>query len=220
MTGSGTAQRAGAGNGALEAVRERASSCRACDLWERATQTVFGEGPTGARVMLVGEQPGDQEDREGRPFVGPAGRLLDAGLAEAGIDRDDIYVTNAVKHFKWKPEPRRQAPHPRQARPGREVGACLPWLEAELALVKPEVVVCLGATAAQALLGRSARVGELRGRLLTGQLDAAILVTAHPSSVLRARDDARAAAREALVADLAVVRELLSDERPQRRLAG
>ena len=219
MTGSGTAQRAGAGNGALEAVRERASSCRACDLWERATQTVFGEGPTGARVMVVGEQPGDQEDREGRPFVGHAGRLLDAALDEAGIDRDDIYVTNAVKHFKWKPD--RGGKRRIHDKPiWTEVGACLPWLHSELALVKPEVVVCLGATAAQALLGRSARFGELRGRLLTGQLDAAILVTAHPSSVLRARDDARAAAREALVADLAVVGELLSDERPQRRLAG
>ena len=219
MTRPGKGRRAVTGNGALEAVRERASSCRACGLWEPATQTVFGEGPIGARVMLVGEQPGDQEDREGRPFVGPAGRLLDSALDEAGIDRDDVYVTNAVKHFKWKPDrggKRRIHDKPNWT----EVGACLPWLHSELALVKPEVVVCLGATAAQALLGRSARVGELRGRLLTGELDAAILVTAHPSSVLRARDEDRAAAREALVSDLIVVAELLSDSHQTRRLAG
>ena len=219
MTRSGRARGSDAARDALEAVRERATGSRACGLGERATQTVFVEGPNGAPVMLVGEQPGDQEDRQGHPFVGPAGRLLDSALDEAGIDRDDIYVTNAVKHFKWKPD--RGGKRRIHDKPDwTEVGACLPWLHSELALVKPEVVVCLGATAAQALLGRSARVGELRGRLLTGELDAAILVTAHPSSVLRARDEDRATAREALVSDLTVVGELLADGQQRRRLAG
>jgi DNA polymerase len=198
----------------LESVREEAKSCRGCSLWERATQTVFGEGPVEARALLVGEQPGDREDREGRPFVGPAGKLLDTALEEAGLHRDDVYLTNAVKHFKWKPTgggKRRLHDKPSWV----EVGACLPWLHSELTLLRPEVVVCLGATAAQALLGRSARVGELRGRVLTDRLDAGVVVTAHPSAVLRAPDgEARAEARAALVSDLAVAARLLGETRP------
>jgi DNA polymerase len=198
---------------ALAAVRSQALGCRACHLWERASQTVFGEGPAGARILLVGEQPGDREDREGRPFVGPAGGVLDSALHAAKIDRGDVYVTNAVKHFKWKPD--RGGKRRIHDKPGWiEIGACLPWLHRELQLVGPDVVVCLGATAAQALLGRSARVGELRGRLLTDRLEPGVVVTAHPSAVLRAPDgEARAAAHQALVADLAVARRALRSRR-------
>jgi uracil-DNA glycosylase len=188
----------------LGALRKAAASCRGCDLWRRATQTVFGEGPSNARVMLVGEQPGDREDIAGRPFVGPAGSLLDRALTAAGIDRDDAYVTNAVKHFKWRPSAGgKKRLHDK---PGwTEVRACLPWLEAELAAVRPEVLVPMGATATQALLGRGARVTSLRGQALEHELATLVVVTVHPSSVLRARDDAsRREAFSALVADLEV----------------
>ena len=193
----------------LVALRRQAADCRACDLWRNATQTVFGEGRTSARVMLVGEQPGDREDLEGHPFVGPAGRVLDDALDAAGIDRDAVYVTNAVKHFKWKARGKRRIHDKPNA---AEVAACRPWLDAELAAVAPEVLVPLGATAAQALLGRSFKVTQQRGRPLedTG-LARWVVATVHPSSILRQPDsDARHAAQQELAADLAVVAELLT----------
>ncbi len=170
----------------LPAVRQAAKGCKACDLWKRGTQTVFGEGQRRARIVLVGEQPGDQEDLAGRPFVGPAGKLLDRALEEAGIDRDDVYVTNVVKHFKWEPRGKRRIhKKPNSA----EIGACRPWLDVELALVKPELVVCLGATAAQALLGRTFKVSQQRGQFIEGVLNATVTATVHPSSILRAPDE-------------------------------
>jgi uracil-DNA glycosylase len=185
----------------LPAVREAAAGCQACDLWARATQTVFGEGPVPARWMLVGEQPGDKEDIEGAPFVGPAGRILDEALAAAGIDREATFVTNVVKHFKWRPAPsgkRRLHERPTRA----EVGACLPWVETELALVRPEALVLLGATAAQALLGPDVRVTRDHGRVKSN-LAPVVVVTIHPSAVLRSTDQAaRDAALAGLVADL------------------
>ena len=167
-------------------MREAAGECRACDLYARATQTVFGEGPARADVMMVGEQPGDSEDVAGHPFVGPAGRLLDRALEQAGIDRRRVYVTNVVKHFKWEPRGKRRI-HARAN--GSEIAACRPWLETELALVKPRVLVCLGATAAQALLGRAFRVSRQRGRFVASPLAPRVTATVHPSSILRARDD-------------------------------
>ncbi len=169
----------------LRTVREAARDCRACDLWRRGTQTVFGEGPPGARLMLVGEQPGDQEDLTGHPFVGPAGKLLDRALEEAGIDRSDVYVTNVVKHFKWEPRGKRRI-HKKPA--SAEVQACRPWLETEIALVKPRALICLGATAAQALLGRAFKVTAHRGELVPSDLAPIVLATVHPSSLLRAPD--------------------------------
>jgi uracil-DNA glycosylase len=167
-------------------VRELAAGCKACDLYQRATQTVFGEGPRKAGLMLVGEQPGDAEDLAGHPFVGPAGRLLDAALDEAGIDRRQVYLTNVVKHFKWEPRGKRRI----HAKPNAaEIGACRPWLEVEIALVKPRVLVCLGATAAQALLGRSFKVSRQRGTLVASPLAPIVTATVHPSSILRAPDD-------------------------------
>jgi uracil-DNA glycosylase family protein len=189
----------------LESLRQSAASCRGCDLYENATQTVFGEGTARADVMLVGEQPGDNEDVEGRPFVGPAGKVLDRGLEEAGIDRTKVYVTNAVKHFKWTPAPRgKRRIH---KKPGaEEIRACRPWLEAEIDQVKPEVVVALGATAAQALMGRDFRLTQHRGELLESDIGPLVSATVHPSSILRAPDDrARAEAMEAFVRDLAAV---------------
>ena len=171
----------------LPKLRRAAAGCRACDLWRRATQTVFGEGPSRARVMFVGETPGDREDLEGRPFVGPAGRLLDAALQSAGIDRSAIYLTNAVKHFKWEPRGNKRI---HQKPNSVEIAACRPWLDAEIAVVKPEVLVCLGATAAQALLGRSFRVTTQRGRFVASALAPRVLATVHPSSILRAPDAA------------------------------
>ncbi len=171
----------------LPNLRRAAAGCRACDLWKRGTQTVFGEGPSGARVLLVGETPGDREDLEGRPFVGPAGRLLDTALERAGIDRSAVYLTNAVKHFKWEPRGKRRI---HQKPNSVEIAACRPWLDAEIAVVKPEVLVCLGATAAQALLGRSFRVSRERGRWVASPLAPRVLATVHPSSILRAPDDA------------------------------
>lgn len=171
----------------LLALREAARGCTACPLHEKATQTVFGEGPDKARLMLVGEQPGDQEDLQGRPFVGPAGQLLDWSLEKAGIDRSRTYITNAVKHFKWFPRGRRRI----HSKPGSlEIRACRPWLDQELALIRPEVLVCLGATAAQALLGASIRVMRDRGRWLASDLAPHVMVTVHPSSLLRIEEDA------------------------------
>ena len=193
---------------ALDALAETAASCRNCDLWRDATQTVFGEGPSDAPLMLVGEQPGDQEDLAERPFVGPAGRLLDGALADAGIDRGAVYLTNAVKHFKWKARgPRRIHQKPTWG----EIEACRPWLDGELGTVQPDVLVLLGATAAQTLLGRGFRVTKSRGESIeeTG-LAPHVVATLHPSAVLRERDEtARHAARELLVADLRFAATLL-----------
>jgi DNA polymerase len=210
----------------LDGLRDAAAGCRACELWEPAIQTVFGEGPETARIVFVGEQPGDREDRTGEPFVGPAGRLLDKALADAGIDRRDAYVTNAVKHFRFTPKGKRrihQTPGPEHLR------ACRPWLEAEFEVLKPEVVVCLGATAAKALISPSFRITRDRGQLLPwtppglapvrddGQeadddepdegapAQTWMLATTHPSAILRTPDEARDAAYDALVADLRVV---------------
>ncbi|MGB7137160.1 MAG: UdgX family uracil-DNA binding protein, partial [Acidobacteriaceae bacterium] len=171
----------------LASLREAARNCRACPLCEDATQTVFGEGNAAARLILLGEQPGDREDLEGRPFVGPAGLLLDRCLEEAAIDRADVYLTNAVKHFKWEPRGRRRI-HKKPS--AREIAACRPWLDAELEEIQPEMVVCLGATAAQALLGRAFRVTQERGRILHHEGLPPLLATVHPSSILRAPDDA------------------------------
>jgi uracil-DNA glycosylase len=191
----------------LDTLREAAAGCRGCDLWKRATQTVFGEGRAGAPVMLVGEQPGHEEDLAGRPFIGPAGRLLDRALEAAGIARDDVYVTNVVKHFKWEPRGKRRI----HAKPNRgEIAACLPWLHAELDVVQPDAVVCLGSTAAQALLGPSFRVTKQRGGWVGAPGAYRVLATVHPSSILRAPDDeTRQREFDALVADLAVVRAAL-----------
>jgi DNA polymerase len=191
----------------LPRLREAAAGCRGCHLWENATQTVFGEGARAADVMLVGEQPGDQEDLAGKPFVGPAGRLLDEALEEAGIDRRQAYVTNVVKHFKWQPRGKRRI---HQKPNWTEIAACRPWLEAELEVVEPDVVVCLGATAAQALIGRDFRVSRQRGELVDSPLARYVLATVHPSSILRQRDDAsREAEYAAFVEDLRVVPPLL-----------
>jgi uracil-DNA glycosylase len=191
----------------LAKLREAAAECRACPLWQKGTQTVFGEGAASADVMLVGEQPGDKEDLAGKPFVGPAGRLLDEGLEEAGIDRRRAYVTNVVKHFKWTARGKRRI----HAKPNwSEIAACRPWLDAELAVVRPEVLVCLGATAAQALLGRDFRVTKQRGQLVETRLAPLATATVHPSSILRAPDeDARRQEFEAFVDDLKVVAGLL-----------
>src|SRR5438105_9795055 len=166
----------------LEKVRAAARNCKACDLWKRGTQTVFGEGPPNADVMFVGEQPGDREDLAGRPFVGPGGMLLDKALDRAGIDRRQVYVTNAVKHFKWEPRGKRRI----HKKPNQlEIAACRPWLDAEVAVVRPKIIVCLGATAAQALLGKSFRVTQRRGDILPSPLGPLITATVHPSSILR-----------------------------------
>ena len=191
----------------LDALKEAAAGCRACDLWQKGTQTVFGEGPPQARVVMVGEQPGDQEDRAGKPFVGPAGQILDQALEAAGIDRSLVYVTNVVKHFKWEPRGKRRI----HQRPDREeVAACLPWFEAEIAAVQPRVIVCLGATAAQALLGSDFRVTRQRGQLLASTLGPPIMATVHPSSILRAADEpSRRLAMDQFIADLRLIREYL-----------
>jgi uracil-DNA glycosylase len=170
----------------IASVREVAAGCKACDLYKRGTQTVFGEGPRRAEIMLVGEQPGDAEDLAGHPFVGPAGKLLDRALEEAGIDRGAVYVTNVVKHFKWEPRGKRRI----HAKPNAaEIGACRPWLETEIALVKPRVLVCLGATAAQALLGKTFKVSRQRGAAVPSPLAPVVGATVHPSSILRAPDE-------------------------------
>jgi DNA polymerase len=187
----------------LASVREISKACKACDLYKRGTQTVFGEGPSRAEVMMVGEQPGDAEDVAGQPFVGPAGRLLDRALEEAGIDRATVYVTNVVKHFKWEPRGKRRI----HAKPNAaEIGACRPWLDTEIALVKPRVLICLGATAAQALLGRAFKVTQQRGEFVPSDFAPLVTATVHPSSILRAPDDeSRRREMQAFVADLAKV---------------
>ena len=182
----------------LASLREAAAGCRACPLWRTGTRTVFGEGRKASRLLLVGEQPGDKEDLAGRPFVGPAGRLLDDALEEAGIARPDAYLTNAVKHFKWEPRGKRRI---HQRPNASEIAACRPWLEAELAVVKPHVLVCLGAVAAQALLGRGVRVTRDRGRPLESELAAVVLATVHPSSILRAPDERSRQREQALFVD-------------------
>ncbi len=191
---------------ALEAVRAEAAGCTHCELYEHATQTVFGEGPPGARIMLVGEQPGDREDIEGRPFVGPAGRVLDDALERAGLERADVFVTNVVKHFRWQPRGKRRI----HQKPNlRHVRACLPWLEEEARLVEPEVLVLLGATAAQALLGAEFKVSERRGRPVESPLAPVVLATIHPSAVLRQQSsEARKAEFEAFAADIAAAARL------------
>jgi len=172
----------------LAKLKSAAAKCQACDLWKMATQTVFGEGPTRASIMFIGEQPGDLEDRSGHPFVGPAGKLFDRALAEAGIPRSNVYVTNVVKHFKWSPAERGKRRIHKKPRYS-EIGACRPWLDAELAVIKPKVLVCLGASAAQALLGKDFRVSRDRGKLVNSDLAPHVLATVHPSSILRAQDD-------------------------------
>ena len=173
-------------NRTLEQVRQDALSCKACDLWRSGTQTVFGGGAARPKVMFIGEQPGHQEDLEGKPFIGPAGKLLDTALEEAGIDRSKTYVTNAVKHFKWEPRGKRRIHKKPNA---AEITACRPWLDAEISMLKPQVIVCLGATAAQALLGKDFRVTLHRGELLKSPLAPVVMATVHPSSILRAPDD-------------------------------
>jgi len=191
----------------LATVREAAAGCRACDLWKRGTQTVFGEGGRRARATLVGEQPGNDEDLAGRPFVGPAGRMLDRALEEAGIDRSAVYVTNVVKHFKWVAKGKRRIHEKPNA---IEIAACLPWLEAEIALVRPNVIVCLGATAAQALLGRAFKVTAQRGEFVPSSLAPHVMATVHPSSLLRAPDDeTRRREQQRLVEDLKKIAPLL-----------
>jgi uracil-DNA glycosylase len=191
----------------LTTLREAAAGCTACPLHRTGTQTVFGEGRRAAEVLLVGEQPGDREDLEGRPFVGPAGRLLDEALEEAGIDRSAAYVTNVVKHFKWQPRGKRRI---HQKPNAGEIAACRPWLDAELAVVQPRALVLLGATAAQALLGRSFRVTQHRGAPVESDLAPLVTATVHPSSILRAPDEDRAEQRAAFVADLRRVAEGLA----------
>src|SRR5687767_7100208 len=184
-----------------------AHECTGCDLYKNATQVVFGAGPKKARVMLVGEQPGDQEDRQGQPFVGPAGALLDKALEDAGIPRDEVYVTNAVKHFKWEPRGKRRIHKKPRA---SEIKACHPWLEAELRAVKPAVIVCLGATAAQSVFGSQFKLMQQRGRVLASALAPQAVATIHPSAVLRAPDsEGRREAYAMLVADLKVVAKAL-----------
>jgi DNA polymerase len=192
----------------LSGLRRAAADCRACPLWRRGTQTVFGAGPGKASVMFVGEQPGDREDRAGEPFVGPAGEVLDQALNDAGIGRQDTYVTNVVKHFKWTEGRGKRRLHQRPN--SEEIAACRPWLDSELAVVQPEILVCLGATAAKALLGSKVRVTRDRGRFLESDLAPAVAVTVHPSSILRIdEDDERREARRALAADLRRVAEAL-----------
>jgi DNA polymerase len=199
-------------NATLEQVRQAAAGCKACDLWKRGTQTVFGEGARHAKVLFVGEQPGDKEDLAGKPFVGPAGAVLDKALAAVGIDRNDIYVTNAVKHFKWEPRGKRRIHKKPNA---LEVAACRPWLDAEIRLTKPDVVVLMGATAAQALLGKNFKVTQERGKLLNSDLAPNVIATVHPSSILRAPDDdSRHAEMAHFIDDLRVVAEVV-----QRRKA-
>jgi DNA polymerase len=189
-------------------IRARAKSCRDCPLWANATQTVFGAGDPHARVMLVGEQPGDEEDRKGLPFVGPAGRLLDRALDEAKVNREHLYVTNAVKHFKWEPRGKRRL-HKTPAQ--REIDACRQWLEREVASIRPQVIVCLGATAAKAVIGRHFRVSTQRGQLVASPLAPHVFATLHPSALLRLRDEAeKEAAFKQFASDLSLIRDALA----------
>jgi uracil-DNA glycosylase len=197
-------------DGPLDEVRAAAAGCKACDLWKLGTQTVFGEGREAATVMFVGEQPGNEEDLEGRPFVGPAGRLFDRALEEAGIDRSEAYVTNAVKHFKWEPRGKRRI---HQKPNWAEMTACRPWLEAEIERIRPRVVVALGATAAQTMLGRQFRVTKQRGVPVDSPLAPVVVATVHPSSILRAPDDrAREEALADFVRDLRTVARLIGEQ--------
>jgi uracil-DNA glycosylase len=190
----------------LDELREAAGGCTRCDLYKTGTQVVFGEGPRDAAAMFVGEQPGDQEDKQGHPFVGPAGKVLDDGLEAAGIDRERVYLTNVVKHFKWTARGKRRI---HQKPNWKEVAACKPWLDGELELVQPNVLVCLGAVAAQALLGKQFRVTRERGHLLESDLAEHVLATVHPSSILRGEPSDRERAFQAFVDDLRVVAGLL-----------
>jgi uracil-DNA glycosylase family protein len=190
----------------LPKLREAAADCRACPLWENATQTVFGEGLKRARVMLVGEQPGDREDIEGKPFVGPAGRILDQALEEAGIARGDAYVTNVVKHFKWTPRGKRRI---HQTPKAEEIKACAPWIESEIEVVDPEVLVCLGATAVKAVMGPKYRMMKDHGRFIESEIGRLTTATMHPSAVLRANDEDREDAMRLVVGDLRKVRKRL-----------
>ena len=194
-------------NGTLEELRDAAQSCKGCDLYKNATQTVFGEGPTKATIILVGEQPGDQEDKQGHPFVGPAGRLLDKALADAGIPRNQAYVSNAVKHFKfiWRGKRRLH-----QKPSVREVAACRPWLEAEIEAVHPKVVVCMGATAAQSVLGHPVPIMKERGKFIESKIGPVIFITIHPSSILRQQEDAdREREYRAFASEMKLVRRKL-----------
>lgn len=198
----------------IAALRKGAKDCRGCPLFQNATQTVFGEGAVPARLLLAGEQPGDQEDLQGRPFVGPAGKLLDIALAEAGIGREEVYVTNAVKHFKWTPRGKKRL----HAKPSsREVAACRPWLAAEIEAVEAEIVVCLGATAAQSLLGSAFRLTKQRGQWLSSDWAPALLATYHPSAILRAPEaKQREELRSLFLQDLKLVANALAKERSRR----
>jgi len=192
----------------ISGLRNAARDCKACDLWKTGTQTVFGEGSSAPEIMLVGEQPGDQEDRAGRPFVGPAGKLLDQALEQAGIDRSKIYISNIVKHFKWVAAARGKKRIHKKPRYS-EISACRPWLDAELRVVKPQILVCLGSTAAQSLLGRTFSVTRQRGQLVDSRLARFVIATVHPSSILRAPDDdARHQQMRAFVNDLKTVAAL------------
>lgn len=191
----------------LPKLQAAASGCKACHLWTSGTQTVFGEGKRASRIIFVGEQPGNEEDLSGRPFVGPAGRLLDKALVEAGIDRSLVYVTNVVKHFKWEPRGKRRVHKKPNA---LEIAACRPWLEAEIAVVRPDVIVCLGATAAQALLGNQFRVTQSRGKFVPSPLAPHVLATVHPSSLLRAPDEeTRRRETQRFIDDLKKLREVI-----------
>ena len=204
LDGDGTAAALIPPRPTLKKLREAAAGCKACPLWEGGTQTVFGEGGAHAEVVFVGEQPGDREDVEGHPFVGPAGKLLDKALEEVEIDRSQVYVTNVVKHFKWKPQGKRRI---HQKPNWREIAACRPWLDAEVAVLKPRVLVCLGATAAQALLGRDFRITRQRGEPIDSPLAPNVVATVHPSSILRADDRERDYGE--FVRDLEKVAELI-----------
>jgi DNA polymerase len=194
-------------HGSLEDLKKAAKNCQACDLWKLGTQTVFGEGAPNAKIMFVGEQPGDQEDLEGRPFVGPAGKLLDRALEDAGIDRKKVYVTNAVKHFKWEPRGKRRI----HKKPNAvEIAACRPWLDAEIAALRPKIIVLLGATAALSLLGRDFRVTQHRGEFLQSELAPFVMATVHPSSILRAPDEqTRHDAMKQFITDLKKIARVL-----------
>lgn len=201
------------GQSSLTILRRDARDCRACDLWKHATQTVFGEGPSKAAIMFVGEQPGDQEDLAGHPFVGPAGNLLNRALEEAGIDRDRVYVTNVVKHFKWSAAERGKRRIHKKPRYS-EIHACRPWLDGELLAVKPQILVCLGATAAQSLLGKDFSVTRQRGQLVQSELAPNVMATVHPSSILRAPDkDSRQLQMKEFVRDLIKARKLLESKK-------
>ena len=193
----------------LNKLRAAAADCKACDLWKTGTQTVFGEGKQKSLIMFIGEQPGDKEDLSGRPFVGPAGALLDKALEEVGIDRTKVYVTNVVKHFKWEPRGKRRIHKKPNA---REITACRPWLDSEIDVIQPRAIICLGSTAAQAILGPKFRVSVQRGTFVPSELAEYVTATVHPSSILRApSDEARRTERERFVEDLRKIREALGD---------